>query len=233
MTKAREVLRFYREYTSTAPDELTAYASLSTTPTGLPVIALNLCYCGSLDKGQRLIEPVRRFDKPLADLIGPKSYLKMLSLADRGAPNGRCYYEKASTLKDLSDEALETLVEFGSRRTSPFSQILLQHVHGAASRVPPTETAFALRGESYVICILAAWDAGAANRPDQHIAWTRACWKALEPLATSGTYVNFLGHEGEERVRAAYGVNYERLVSLKNKYDPTNFFHFNQNIKLA
>ena len=111
--------------------------------------------------------------------------------------------------------------------TSPYSLVQIQHVHGAASRVSPTETAFALREESYVISIVAAWDGGEAER---HIAWARACWRALSPFASSGVYVNFLGNEGEERVRAAYGVNYERLVALKNKYDPTNFFSLNQNI---
>jgi FAD/FMN-containing dehydrogenase len=228
LSHAREVLHFYRDYTSTAPDELTAYASLMTTPHGLPVIAINLCYCGPLEAGERLVEPIRRFGAPLADLIRPRSYLRMITQADAGAPAGRRYYEKARTLSDLSGEAIEALVEYATACTSPHSQILIQHVHGAASRVGPTETAFALRGESYVICILAAWDGGEADR---HRAWTHACWKALAPCASSGVYVNFLGQEGEEWVRAAYGVNYERLVALKNTYDPTNFFALNQNIR--
>jgi FAD/FMN-containing dehydrogenase len=228
LSHAREVLHFYRDYTSTAPDELTAYASLMTTPGGLPAIAVNLCYCGPLEAGERLVEPIRRFGAPLADLIRPRSYLRMITQADAGAPAGRHYYEKASTLSDLSGEAIEALVEYATAYTSPHSQILIQHVHGAASRVDPTETAFALRGESYVICILVAWD---GDEADRHRVWTHACWKALAPCASSGVYVNFLGQEGEERVRAAYGVNYERLVALKNTYDPTNFFALNQNIR--
>ena len=231
MGRAREVLRFYREYTSTAPDDLTAYASLMTTPGGLPVIAINLCYCGSLEEGERLVEPLRKFGSPLVDQIRPRFYLKMVTLADAGAPAGRHYYEKASTLSDLSDEAIEVLVEYGAVCTSPYSQVLIQHVHGAASRVVPSETAFALRGDSYVICIVAAWNDGEVSQPHRHIAWTRACWKALEPFTSSGVYVNFLGQEGEGRVQAAYGVNYERLVALKNTYDPSNFLHLNQNIK--
>ena len=228
LSKAREVLRFYREYTSSAPDELTAYACLLTTPSGLPAISISLCYCGPLEEGERAVSPVRQFGVPLVDLIRPRSYLKMVTQADTGAPAGHHYYEKASALSDLSDEAIEALVEYGATCTSPWSQILIQHVHGAASRVGPTETAFAQRGESYVICMVAAWDGGEAS---QHMAWTHACWKALELYATSGVYVNFLGQEGEGRVRAAYGVNYERLVALKNTYDPSNFFHLNQNIK--
>jgi hypothetical protein len=199
-----------------------------TTPGGLPAIAISLCYCSPLETGERLVEPIRRFGAPLVDLIRPRSYLKMIAQADAGAPAGRHYYEKASTLSGLGDEAIEALVEYATTCPSPHSQILIQHVHGAASRIGPTETAFALRGESYVICMLAAWDDSEAVR---HIAWSRACWKALEPYATSGVYVNFLGEVREGRVRAAYGVNYERLVALKNTYDPTNFFALNQNIR--
>ena len=151
--------------------------------------------------------------------------------ADAGAPPGRHYYQKASTLKELSDEAIETIADYGAACTSPSSVVLIQHVHGAASRVSPTETAFALREESYVISMLTAWDGGEASQAHRHIAWARACWMALAPCASSGVYVNFLGNEGEERVRAAYGVNYERLVALKNTYDPTNFFSLNQNIR--
>jgi FAD/FMN-containing dehydrogenase len=231
LSRAREVLRFYREYTSSVPDELTAYASLMTTPDGDPAIAINLCSCGSLAAGERLVEPIRKFGSPLVDLIRPKSYLKVLLQADAGAPDGRHYYEKARTLRDLSDEAIETIVDYGAACTSPSSVVLIQHVHGAASRVSPTETAFALREEFYVISILAAWDGGEASQAHRHIAWARACWMALSPFASNGVYVNFLGNEGEERVRAAYGVNYERLVALKNKYDPTNFFSLNQNIR--
>jgi hypothetical protein len=230
---AREVLRFYREYTRTAPDELTVYASLMTTPGGLPAIAISLCYCGPPEEGERLVEPVRKFGAPLVDLIRPRSYLKMITRADLGAPAGRSYYEKANTLSDLSDEAIEAIVAYGSTCTSPWSHVLIQHVHGAACRVGPTETAFALREESYVICMVAAWDDSEASQTDQHIGWTRACWRAMEPFASSGVYVNFLGDEGEGRVRAAYGANYERLVALKNRYDPTNLFALNQNIKPA
>ena len=228
MKCAREVLRFYREYTSTAPDELTAYASLSTTPDGLPAVAISLCYCGPLKDGERAVAPLRRFAAPLVDLIRPRSYLKLIQRADAGAPAGRCYYEKASTLSELGDEAIEAMVESGATFTSPWSQILIQHVHGKASRVGPSETAFALRGESYVISILASWDDGEADR---HRAWACAGWQALEPLSRLGVYVNFLGEVREGRVRAAYGGNYERLVALKNTYDPTNFFSLNQNIR--
>jgi hypothetical protein len=228
LNRAREVLRFYREYTSGVPDELMASASLLTTAGGEPAIAITLCYCGSLEVGERLVEPLRKFGSPLVDRIRPQSYLKLITQANAGAPDGRSYYQQAKTLVELSDEAIETIAAAFAACTSPWSQILIQHVHGAASRVSPTETAFALRGESYVTSVLAAWEGGEAAR---HVAWVRACCRALSPFGSLGVYVNFLGHEGEEPVRAAYGINYERLVALKNRYDPTNFFSHNQNIR--
>jgi FAD/FMN-containing dehydrogenase len=233
LSKAREVLRFYREYTSQAPDELTASAALMTTPDGLPVIAINLCYCGDLQEGERAVSPVRKVGPPLIDLIRPRSYLKMIVQADAGAPPGRRYDERALTFTRLSDEAIDTIVDAGRACTSPYSIVLLQHVHGAASRLSPTATAFALREKSYVMNVVAAWQEGETRQADQHIAWARALWEALKPWAKSGVYVNFLGDEGEGRVRASYGINYERLVALKNRYDPTNFFSLNQNIKPA
>jgi FAD/FMN-containing dehydrogenase len=233
LSQAREVLRFYREYTNQAPDELTASAALMTTPDGLSVIAINLCYCGDLQEGERAVSPVRKVGPPLVDLICPKSYLNMIARADAGAPAGRHYYERALTLPCLSDEAIDTIVDAGARCTSPSSIVLLQHLHGAASRITPTATAFALREKSYVMSVVAAWQEGETRQADQHIAWARASWEAMAPWAKSGVYVNFLGDEGEGRVRASYGINYERLVALKNRYDPTNFFSLNQNIKPA
>ena len=228
LSKAQEVLRFYREYSRTAPDELTAYAALVTTPDGLPAIAIVLCYCGPLDEGERLVEPVRKFGPPLADQIGPMAYLNLNSMLDAAFPAGRSCYEKASTFKALSDEAIETIADYGAAFTSPFSMVVIQHVHGAASRVGPSETAFAQREESYVMNMIALWDEGEANT---HIGWARTFWTAVEPFAASGVYVNYLGNEGEERIRASYGANYSRLVTLKNAYDPTNLFRMNQNIK--
>ncbi len=227
MTRAREVLEFYREYTSTAPDELTTYAALVTTPEGLPAIGIALCYCGALEEGERLVAPVRTFGPPLVDLIRPMSYLEAISMLDVASPAGHYYYFKTSTLKSLSDEAINTIVNYGLARTSPFTVVLIEHLHGVASRVGPTETAFVQRDESYIMGIFSNWTNGEA---DTHIEWTQAFWKATEPFAT-GVYVNYLGEEGEERVRAAYGINYQRLIALKNKYDPANFFHLNQNIK--
>ena len=227
INQAREILRFYRELTAQAADELTAYASLVTTPDGLPAAEITLCYTGSPDEGERHLEALRKVGSPISDTIHPKSYLKTVSML-RAAPAGRCYYERSSTLEELSDEAIDLIVEYGRAGTSPFSQVLIQHLHGAASRVHPTGTAFAQRQESYILGIFAAWTNDEAQK---HIEWTRSFWTATRRFASPGVYVNFLGDEGEERIRASYGVNYQRLVALKNRYDPTNFFHLNQNIQ--
>lgn len=230
MARAREVLRFYREYTSTAPDELTCLAIFATMPDGLAAVIIALCYCGPLDEGERVIAPVRKFGPPVVDLIQPMSYLDLTTMIDMTLPSGRSYYDKSSTLKgELSDEAIDTLIASASSFTSPFSQVLIPHVHGAACRIAPTATAVAaLRDEAYVIEVIAAWEKSEAR---QHIEWARAFWEAMEPFATRGVYINFLNDEKEERIRASYGINYDRLVTLKNTYDPTNFFHLNQNIK--
>lgn len=230
LAKAREVLHFYRDYTITAPDELTAYAVLMTTSHGIPAIAISLCYCGPLREGERLVEPLRRFCTPLADLVHAKPYLQTVS-TDAGAPDGRHYYEQAASLNELSDDVIDRIVAFSTARPSSFSQVLIQHVHGEARRVSPAASAFALRNVPYVMNMLAAWNASDAPEDERHMQWVRAFQAAIQPFAESGVYTNFLGDEEEEHVRASYGVNYERLVALKNRYDPTNFFRLNENIK--
>ncbi len=233
VAQADEVLHFYREFSRMVPDELTVYAALVTAPDGQPVIALVLCYCGPLIEGERLIKPIRRFGRPLVTAVRPMSYLELISLNNAAVPAGRHYYSTACSLKNLNEEIIQTIVEHGSARTSPWSIMSLIHVHGAASRVDSTETAFALREEHYALQIAAAWNEESMGEANQHIAWARAFRKAAAPFAISGVYLNLLGNEGEGlmRVQASYGDNYDRLVALKNRYDPANFFHLNQNIK--
>lgn len=230
LAKAREDLRFYREYTATAPDELTAYVTLKSTPAGLPVVSISLCYCGPMAQGARFIEPLRKLGSPVADFIRPRPYLQTIS-TNAGAPDGCHYDEKAFSLHWLSDEVIEIITAYASTRPSPLSEALIQHVHGAAGRVSPTATAFALREVPYVMNIVAGWNAEEAHEAERHTQWVRAFQTALLPFTMKGVYTNFLGDEGEEQVRASYGVNYERLVALKNTYDPTNVFRFNQNIQ--
>ncbi len=230
LSRAREVLRFYREFTQAAPDELTAYAALTTTSHGIPEISISLCYAGPGAEGERLVAPLRRFGSPLLDLIHPRPYLQTIS-SDAGDPDGRHYYEQASSLQELNDDVINLIADSSAARTSPTSQVLIQHVHGAARRVSPAATAFALRKVPYVMNIVAEWNADDAHEAERHMEWVRAFQTALLPFTMKGVYTNFLGEEGEEQVRASYGVNYERLVALKDTYDPSNTFHFNPNIQ--
>jgi hypothetical protein len=132
------------------------------------------------------------------DMIHPMSYMELLTMLDAGAPRGRDYYEKGSALQSLSDKAIDAIAEYGANMTSPFSQVIIQHGHGAPCRVPTTATAVsALREEQYVISIVAVWD---ADKPDAHREWARALYSALEPYGKEGIYVNFLNDEREDRV---------------------------------
>jgi FAD/FMN-containing dehydrogenase len=230
LSQAREVLRFYREFTRTAPDELTTYAAVNTNLHGIPVISISLCYSGPIATGERLITPLRMIGSPLVDLIHPRPYLQAIS-SDAGAPDGRHYFEQAVSMEELSDDAIDLIADFCTARTSHFSNVFIQHVHGAAQRVSPTATAFALREVPYIMNIVAEWSEEDAQQAAVHTEWVQDFMAALFPFTLRGVYINFLGEEGEEHVRASYGVNYERLVTLKNTYDPDNVFCFNQNIK--
>jgi FAD/FMN-containing dehydrogenase len=229
--RAEQVLRFYRDYSQAAPDELTVYAAFVTTPNGMPAVAIAACYDGPIEEGERLLAPLRAFGPPLANLIRPMSYLELVHMLDAGVPDGRNYYDKANSLPALTDEAIATIVDYAETRTSPFSQILIQHIHGAAARIDPAATAvYALRAEQYLVGMIAAWDSG---NQQEHMAWVNALWEETRPFSKQGTYVNFMVDEGDARVRAAYGPNYERLAAIKGKYDPQNIFQLNQNIKPA
>lgn len=222
------MLAFYREFTHDCPDELTVYGALLTGPDGHPAVGLALCYAGDLVEGERIITPLRRFGPPLADLIRPMGLYELHTLLDAATPRGRRYFGKASAVTALSDEAIEAIVAAGEQRTSPFSTVLIQHLHGAATRVDPAATAFGARDETFYVDAIAAWETGDSA---PHVEWSRALGRDLAPFSRRGVYVNFLGSEGEERIRASYGAGYERLAALKRRYDPENFFHLNQNIK--
>ncbi len=230
MRKAKEVLRFYREFSRGCPDELSTVLAFLTGSDGTLMVAMVVCYCGALAEGEKVLEPLRTFDAPVADLIRPIKYIEMQSLFDEGMPPGRQHYWKSNFVRTVSDDAIEVMVEYATTKPSPTSIVILQHMHGAASRVSSTETAFAHRYEQYDFEVVSNW--ADPTDSEKNIKWTRAFWEAMQPFVEQSVYVNNLqGEEGEAGVRAAYGANYERLVALKNKYDPTNFFRLNHNIK--
>ena len=226
LSRAREVLRFYREYTRTSPDELTVNAVLTRGPDSHLVIALSICYCGDLAEGERVLAPLRTFGPPIVDLIRPMTILEATTMSDAFSPPGLHYGYRAEQLPSLNDEIDDLIIAFSS--ANPTASAVLYHLHGAAMRIDPGATAFALRHNHYILEMIAGWAEGEA-RPQRD--WLRQFQAAISPFAGEGVYVNFLGDEGDARIQASYGPNYERLVQIKNRYDPENFFHLNQNIK--
>jgi FAD/FMN-containing dehydrogenase len=230
LDQARDVLRFYRDFAAGQPDELTTYAGLLTSPDGVPVIALVPCYAGDLDAGERALAPLRAFGNPVADTVAPISYIEQQGIMTAGFPHGRLNYWKSGLTREITDAAIDVLVDHAARVPSPFSAIAIADTHGAYSRVGAEETAYSHRDAPYDLVILSSWEDPAAS--DRNVAWTRELHAAISPHLSSGVYVNDLDRdETEERVRSAYGVNYERLVTLKAKFDPTNFFRINNTIK--
>lgn len=228
MEQAREVLRFYRTISRSTPKELMVFSGFMHTPDGLLVAALIVGWFGPLSEGEQALKPIRNFGTPLVDLIGEVPYLQQQAMFDAATPHGLHRYWKSGNLLDIEDELIELILEQVPQITSPFSFVLFFHIKGVAAQVDSGKTAFGLREDQWDFDIISQWaDAAESQR---HIDWNRNFWNQVEPF-TKGVYVNHLGGEEEAmRVRSAYGPNYERLVSLKTKYDPDNFFRLNNNI---
>jgi FAD/FMN-containing dehydrogenase len=226
-SSAFDLLRRYRDVTAKAPDELTAYAALMIGH-GHPMAAIAMCHSGARSEGANVSKQFYLAEAPVADMTAEKKYTEMQSMLDVTAPAGQHYYFKCPFLCDLTDEAIRAIVEHAESLPTEQSQVILEHMHGAASRVPATETAFGLRRTHYSINIMPAWSDPAMA--EKCIDWARGFASVLEGFGASDGYVNYLGDEGPAAVRASYGVNYGRLAELKKKYDPDNFFRFNQNI---
>jgi len=224
--KAEKVLQFFGEFTRDAPDEVAAIASISAEPHGAPAVGIDVCYAGPLGEAERVLAPLRGFGSPATDNIGEMSYPR---LQDSKAPWGLYNYWRSGFLRDLSDDAVETVAAHSKAIPSSLSEVNVWSHHGAVNRVKPDATAFSHRGVRFNLEILSIWREPAES--EKNLAWNRAFWSAMEPFLASRVYVNFLGSGEEVRIRAAYGENYERLVALKTKYDPTNLFRVNQNIK--
>lgn len=230
-TRAADVLRFYREFSAAEPDELTTYAGMLTAPDGNLVAALAVCYAGPLDKGERTLAPLRAFGPPIADMIRPMRYTEVQGMFAPAFPYGRLNYWKSGLMHEIGNEAIETIADHAARMASPFSAVVFQECRGANLRVGRAETAYYHRDAPYDFLILANWaDPDGSHR---NVIWAGEFFQAMESHLARAAYVNDLGDEQEERVRTAYGGNYGRLVALKTRYDPTNFWRMNQNIKPA
>jgi hypothetical protein len=237
--RAGEVLCSFGDYLVQAPDELGALAGIFAAPAepflpselhGQLVVAVKVCCVGDLSEAERIVGPLRTLGRPLADLVAPMSYTAFQAAGDEGVPPGLRNYWKSCYLDQLTDEAVDTLVGQAAEITSPLSVIAIERQGGAVSRIGEDQTAFSHRDAAFDLRTLSLW-----TDPDEsavHIGWTRQLWTAMQPFSTGGVYVNNLGNEGDDRVKAAYApAKYERLVALKDRYDPENLFRLNQNIR--
>lgn len=230
VTKANDVLRFCREYAATIPDELVIQGGAMTLPDVGRVFAVAGCYCGPLNEGEKVLKPLRSFGSPIADTFDRISYVQMQKLFDPFFPNGRYTYTKSNFFRALSDEAIETMASFAGTAPSPYTFApFFEHWHGAVTRVAVSAAAFPHRQYSFNLLLWSTWED--PSESDRNIRWTRDSWDRMRPFLVESSYGNYVSDEGDPVARAAYGTNYDRLVALKDKYDPTNFFRMNHNIK--
>jgi len=226
--RGEALLNHYREFSESLSEDCTASISFARRADGRPVVSLLFCHLGQLQDLGCLQKAITDCGPPLENSAQARSYVTMQRLLDDSFPSGRRNYWRSYYLSSLDDGAIAALLEWSHRAPSPFSSVLLERYTGAASRVAVGGTAFPHRAEPYNVHILACW----TEPPDDHenIAWADAFWRVLRPYSCGAVYVNFLGDEGEERVRAAYGGNYDRLAEGKRMYDPANMFRLNNNI---
>ena len=232
------VVRGFRDIMLAAPDELTLFLILRKAPPapflppelhGQPVVAICGMYAGPLDKGARALAPLAELAPPVANLMQPRAYTQFQSMLDGSWAEGFGNYWKAEYVTGIPDVALPILAEHLEGITSPLSDFKFASLGGAAGRVPADATAFSHRSAPFVLNINSRWALPGDGEP--HIAWTRKLWDAMQPYSAGGAYVNFLGNEGPDRVRAAYGEPaFRRLAALKRRYDPDNAFRLNQNV---
>jgi FAD/FMN-containing dehydrogenase len=238
---AGDLVRFFRDFMTAAPDEVGAGLAFITAPPeefvpepvrGQPVCGVIVCYAGPVEEGEDALRPLREFGPPGIDLVEPMPYVAVQQLINAGNPKGLQNYWSADFLADLPDEAADTLVEHATKPVSPFTQILLIPGGGAITRVDDDATAFGSRRAPWNVHFLSLWPDPADD--ERNIAYTRAIATAMKPWTTGEVYLNFIGDEGQDRVEAGFGARkWARLRELKAKWDPTNLFRHNQNIPPA
>jgi FAD binding domain/Berberine and berberine like len=238
MEESPRVLRFYREWVAEAPDELMTIVIHRKAPPlpfvpeelhGQLVVGVACCYTGPVEEGEKVVRPLKEFGSPVLDLCVPKPFVAHQAMFDASFPQGWWYYFRSCDVAELTDDVIDLTAEHALRIDSPLTAFPIWQMGGAVARVPQDETAFHGRTAGFTFNINAATEGEAGF--DREREWVRDFWSALEPHHTS-VYVNFLMEEGEERVREAYGPEkWERLKTLKRRYDPDNFFRINQNIR--
>ena len=232
-----EVMRWYRELIPSLPEELSGWIGLLTVPPvppfpeelwGRKVCGIVWCYTGPHDRAEAVLEPVKSFGSPLLVGLQPMPFSLLQSTFDPLYPAGMKWYWRADFFNEISDAAIEVHRKYGELLPTGHSTMHLYPIDGATSRVPAAATAFAYRDGGWAGIIVGV-DPDPANA-ERISAWTKDYWQELHPTSAGGAYVNFLMEEGQDRVKAAYRGNYDRLVQIKERYDPDNMFHFNQNI---
>jgi FAD/FMN-containing dehydrogenase len=235
--RAGEVIRAYRDFMETAEDDLGGAVGLLCAPPeefvpepmhGMPIVAIVVLYTGHPENGPAAIKPFLDL-QPVMNMTQPMPYVEVQKLIEAGNQPGFQQYWKAEMLPELPDEAIEALTAATAEPRSTMTAIIVMPLGGAVHRVPDDATAMGWRGAKWGIHVLGQW--ADASEDDEQIAWVRAVDKAIQPWAQKGTYLNYLMDEGEQRVKESFGAHYKRMEELKNKYDPTNFFRLNQNIK--
>jgi FAD/FMN-containing dehydrogenase len=238
MSQAPKVMAWYREFIRKAPEDLTGFFAFLIVPPGPPfpeplhnktMCGIVWCYSGPMEKAETIFKPIRSFSPPACDLVGPLPHTAVQSMFDGLYPTGHQWYWKADFVNELSDEAIALHVKHGSKIPTMQSGMHLYPINGAAHRVGKNDTPWSYRDATWAQVIVGV-DPDPANK-DRISAWAKEYWDAVHPYSAGGAYVNFMMDEGEDRVKASYKGNYERLVTIKNKYDPTNLFRVNQNIK--
>ncbi len=239
--KAKETLQFYRDYTQFAPDEVSSFAIVGTIPRteaypeevrDQPYVLLAALYAGPVEEGKRVLQPLREFDIPFLDFSAPMPYVQVQALLDEDYPTGILrYYWKSLYLGTLSDDALDRLLASAQCRPSALSTVDIWHMGGAVSRISASESACSGRQALYMLGVEANWEV--SGKDAANLAWARTCIAAMQPFSDGSEYLNFPGllEHDEETLRRMFGANYERLVELKNRYDPSNLFRLNANIR--
>lgn len=234
---AQKVFRHYRNYVSSVPDKATCWVVLRKAPPlpflpqdvhGKEVFVIAAIYAGDMKEGEKVFEPLRRFGNPIADVIGPVPFAVWQQVFDPLLTPGVRNYWKSNNFTELSNELIDTLIEYTDNLPSPLCEIFLGNLGGAINRVAADATAYPHRNTNFVMNVHARWED--TSMDSMCIDWARKLFDRTSPYSTGGVYVNFIS-EGDDRVEAAFGPNFEKLAKIKQKYDPDNFFRINQNIK--
>lgn len=230
--RARDLLRFFRDRTASLPDEQMIFGGLIHAPdgSGTKLAVMVTCHCGPLPAGEKAMQVLRQFGSPVVDALGPMPYCQLNGMLDSAYPNGALNYWKSSFLEQLNDDAIDTMIACFAECPTPMGQLLIEHFHGAVTRVGISDTAFPHRSSGYNCLVLSEWLKQAEN--ERCIAWARTTYEKMQPFFAAARYVNYLDDDDAgEPVAVAYGPNYRRLQQTKYKYDPANFFRANQNIR--